>query len=181
VRDHVTTEERDEAAIAEAKELLRPLTKVGSIVNWHDPASNDPRDEYQAAVDYVTALLDPPPIPTNPKQAETYDPRAQRAADEFLGTHASIVRKAVLPALRLGRPPKRKGRHGGLLRDRWIAAVVEAVCTRHKLRPYRNPHPNPHRNRAACGCSIVAEALDQLGIGLSEKSVMRIYAKHKQA
>ena len=95
---HVTTKERDEEAIKEACELLRPLTKPAlswSIVHWNDPpASNDPRDEFETAVEFVIALLDPA-VPTSSAQAETYDSQAQLAADEFLGVHASIVRKAA--------------------------------------------------------------------------------------
>jgi hypothetical protein len=191
---HVTTKERDEAAIEEACKLLRPLTtpaRSRSVVNWDDPdASNDPRDLFEAAVEFVIALLDPDPPSTG--QPETYDSQAQQAAnefwgvydsqaqqaaDEFLGVHASIVRKVVLPALRLGCPPERRGprRGGNLLRDRWIAVVVTTICKWHELDPYRNPlseHP--------CGCSVVAEALRRLGIELAESSVEEIYRKNKQ-
>jgi len=182
VRDpDAITEKRVEAAIAEACELLRPLTKPAlswSIVHWNDPpASNDPRDEFEAAVEFVIALLDPA-TPTSSAQAEHYDSQAQLAADEFLGARASIVRKVILPALRLGHPPKRRGprRGGNLLRDRWIAAVVTTICKRHGLDPYRNPASEHTHN----GCSVVAEALKRLGIGLAEKTVAGIYAAHKQ-
>jgi hypothetical protein len=182
---HVTTEAH-EAAVAEAYELLRPLTKPArswSIINWNDAhADNDPRDEFQAAVEFVIALLDPAK-PKSSAQAETYDSRAQHLADELLGAHASIVRKVILPALRLGRMPKQKGqrRGGHLLRDRWIAAVVTTICQQHGLNPYRNPESNHTYN----GFSVVAEALKRLGIrlgvGLAEKSVEKIYTKHRQA
>src|SRR5262245_53837725 len=105
---HAITEERIEAATKEAVGLLRPLAPLWprgvswSIVNWNEPDASDPRDMYEAAVEFVIALLDPTRRPTNSKRAETYDERAQQAADEFLGVHASIVRKVVLPALRLG-------------------------------------------------------------------------------
>jgi hypothetical protein len=177
--DIAVEQKRIEDAVAEACELLRPLAKPArsrSVINWNDPdAPNDPRDKFEAAAEFVIALLDPA-IPTSSAQEETYDRRAQHAADEFLGVHASIVRKVVLPALRLGRPPKRKGPRGNLLWNRWIAAVVTTICRRHGLKPYRNP-----TSKHACGCSVVAEALDRLGMGLSEKSVARIYAEHGQA
>jgi len=176
---HVTTKERDEAAIAEACELLRPLTKSArswSIVNWNEPDASDPRDVYEAAIALVIALLDPA-TPTSSAQAQTYDSRAQYLADALLGAHALIVRKVILPALRLGRPPKRKGPRSILLRKRWIAAVVTTVCQRHGLDPYRNPASKHTRS----GCSVVAEALNRLGIGLAEKTVAAIYGEHKQA
>src|SRR5262249_18374212 len=76
---HVTPKER-EAAITEACELLRPLTKSGfwSVVNWNDPASNDPRDVFECAVELVIALLDSA-VPTSSAAVETYDSRAQRS------------------------------------------------------------------------------------------------------
>lgn len=176
---HVTPKER-EAAITEACELLRPLTKSGfwSVVNWNDPASNDPRDVFECAVELVIALLDPA-VPTSSAAVETYDSRAQHAADELLGVHASIVRKVVLPALRTGRPPKRKGprRGGNLLWYCWVAAVVTTICQRHRLDPYRNPLSEHTCN----GCSVVSEALKRLGIGREEKTVASIYTKYKQA
>jgi hypothetical protein len=175
-----------EAAIAEACKLLEPLTKPArswSIVNWNQAGSDrrtSRRDLHDAAVEFLIALLDP--APPDDIQPETYDPRPQQAADEFLGVIAPIVRKAVLPALRLPPPPKRKGRRapkrkgppGILVRDRWIAAVVAKLCEEHKLDPYRNPLSEHRCN----GCSVVAEALKRLGIGLSESSVRQIYAKH---
>jgi hypothetical protein len=167
-------EKATEAAIAEACVRLRLLAEPArsrSIISWHDPdAVNDPRDIYEAAIEYVIALLDPA--------------SDSRAADEFLGADAPIVRKAVLPALRLGRLPKHKGPHGNLLRDRWIAAVVTTICQRHGLNPYRNPYRSSTATPASehsNGCAVVAEALDRLGIRLAERSVERIYMKHGQA
>jgi len=165
--------------------LLRPLAEhAGSwaVISWNDPDASDPRDVYEAAIAYVTALLDPaPPPPPEAKdymdRIKTYDSRAQYLADALLGAHALIVRKVILPALRLGRPPKRKGPRSILLRKRWIAAVVTTVCQRHGLDPYRNPASKHTRN----GCSVVAEALNRLGIGLAEKTVAAIYGEHKQA
>jgi hypothetical protein len=179
-------EKKREAAIEEARERLRPLTTMRSwsIVNWDQAGSErrkSRRELHDAAVEFLIALLDPAK-PKNSAQAETYDNRTQRAADELLGVHASIVRKVVLPALRLPPPPKRKGRRapkrkgppGTLLRNRLIAAVVTIICKKYDLDPYRNPESKHTHN----GCAVVAEALKRLGIGLSESSVRQICAKH---
>lgn len=181
MRDHVTTKERDEtaeAAVEEACRLLRPLAGPPlswAVVSLNNPGSNDPRDLYEAAVEFVIALLNPDFI------------QERRGADEFLDTYslipASIVRKVILPALRLGLPPKKSKSQSGsrslLLRDRWIATVVTTISKQHKLKPYRNEASLSERR--CCGCSVVAEALGQLGVPMSEGSVKRIYMKHKQA
>jgi hypothetical protein len=170
--------EEDEEAIAEAQKLLQPLTTARrwSVVNWNDPdASNDPRDEFEAAVEFVIALLDPA-LPESSDQLKTYDGGVQRrAADELLGDLAPIVRKVVLPALRLGRLPKRKGQRSLLVRHRWIAVVVETICQRYGRDPQRNPL-SKHRHN---GCAIIAEALKRLGVGLDEETVKTIYLNHR--
>jgi hypothetical protein len=172
-------EDREEAVIAEACKrlqlLAKPVRPVCSwgIVSWSD-AANDPRDIYEAAVEFVIALLDPPPKPTDPAQAKTYDSRAQQAADELLGAQASIVREVILPALRLGRPPKRRGPRSVLGRDRIIAGVVIAIRQDHGISLDRNPSSKHGRNAYA----IVSEALSRLGdlsLCLSEARVRRIY------
>jgi hypothetical protein len=178
----VTVEEREkaeEAAIADACERLRPLTepaRAWAIISWGDPDA-DPRDKYEAAVEYVIALLDPAK-PTSSAQTETYDSRAQHAADTLLGAHASIVRKFVLPALRLGRVPERKGPRSRLLRNRYIAAVVTAISQQYGLGRYHSGGTNKH---ACDACTIVAEAAKRLGIkNLTRKTVMEIYKRHRQ-
>src|SRR5262249_54933200 len=189
MRDPRVTTEAREAAVAEACKLLEPLTKPArswSIVNWNQAGSDrraSRRDLHDAAVEFVIALLDPAK-PKNDAQAEKYDNGAQqRAADALLGDHAPIVRKVVLPALRLPPPPKRKGDRApkrgprGILWYRLVAAVVTTICERHRLDPYRNPESKHTHN----GCSVVAEALKRLAIRLSESSVERIYMKHRQA
>jgi hypothetical protein len=167
----VTVEEREkvvEAALADAYERLKPLAGPPlswAVVSWNNPDSNDPRDAFEAAVEFVIALLDPGV--------------GRRAADEFLGDLAPIVRKVVLPSLRFGRPPKKSGSRSLFLRDLWITAVVTTICKDHKLNPYRNEESLSER--PCCGCSVVAEALNRLGIKMTELSVKRIYMKHKQA
>jgi hypothetical protein len=141
--------------------MLRPLTKSArsrAIVIWGDP-DTDPRDKYEAAIEYVIALLEQP------------------EADELLGAQASTVRKFILPALRLGRPPRGHGPRNVLMRDRCIATVVTTICQRYGLDPYRNAEDKHDNN----GCAIVARALTRLGIGLAETTVERIYAEHKQS
>jgi len=192
---HITTEAH-EAAVAEAYKLLEPLTKPGyswSIINWNEAGSDrgtSRRELHDAAVGFVIGLLDP--APPGSIQSEThniqpaapigrYDPQVQRAADELLGIIAPIVRKVVLPALRLPPPPKRKGARApkrgprGILWFRWVAAVVTTICQKYELAPYRNPLSEHRRN----GCAVVAEALKRLGIGLSESRVRQIYAEHR--
>ena len=178
---HAITEERIEAAIDDAVELLRPLAKPArswSIVSWNEPDGSDPRDAFEAAVEFVIALLDPP-LPTRSEQAKTYDWRERQAVEKFLGVRAPIVQKVILPALRLGCPPEQRGprRGGKLLRDRWIAAVIPIVCQRHDLDPYRN-RLSEHRSN---GIWVITEALHRLGIDLAETSVAAIYEKHRQA
>jgi hypothetical protein len=155
--DSATNEEkRVEEAIEEAKTHLRPFTaavRSWAIINFNDPdPRRSPKDEYYAAVGFIHCLLDP-----DEKCGD-----ARQAADNFLGVFAPMTRKAILPALRRGLPPKRqKGDPPDslLLRDRWIAAVVEHICSRYGFNPTRN-----NATEGPCGCSIVAEALKQLGI-----------------
>jgi hypothetical protein len=160
----VTVEEREEAAeaaLADACKLLEPLkTKPAlsrAIVSWGDPDA-DPRDKYEAAIEFVIALLEQP------------------EADDLLGAQASIVRESILPALRLGHPPRGHGPRSTLLRDRCIATVVTIICQRHGLDPYSNPE-GKHENN---GCAVVAKALARLEIELAKKTIERIYAEHKQ-
>jgi hypothetical protein len=140
------------AAVAEARYLLGRLGL--DYVSWSDP---DPRDAFRSAVGAIDSILNDP------------------NADSFLGALAPIVRKVIIPALKQGLPPKqlRRGQPTNSFRDRLIAETVEQICRRGF---------SPTRNEASdqeCGCSIVAEALGQLGIRLKEKSVARIWAKHK--
>ena len=89
-----------------------------------------------------------------------------------------ILREVFFRSLRLGRPPKKSGPRSLFLRDLWIAAVVTTICKHHKLNPYRNEESLSER--PCCGCSVVAEALNRLGIKMTELSVKRIYIKYKK-
>src|SRR5262245_40301236 len=102
-----------EAIIEDARRRLQALKKSArATINWNDPEASDPRDRYEASIEFVIGLLN------------------FSEADPFLDSMGltSIVRKGVLPALRLGRPPKKQGRRGADVRYRQIAAVVSAVC-----------------------------------------------------
>lgn len=166
------TEKRVEAALLDAIKLLRPLAPLWpregswSIISWGD-VSKDPRDAFEGAVEFLTALLDPPAC----------NSPVQHAATKILGVPTPILRAAALPALRLGHPAKRRGprRGANLVRDRWIAAVITTICQRHALDPYRN-QVSEHRHN---GIAIVTEALCRLGIELAEPSVAAIYERHK--
>jgi hypothetical protein len=146
-------EKAAEAAVAEVCKGLALLAKPGSswaIVGWNDPiAASDPRDEYEAAIEYVIALLQQQP--------------------------ASALIERRIAALRLGRPPKRKGRRSNLLRDRGIAGMVTTICQRHGFNPYRNQE-NKHEHN---GCAIVSKGLRKLGIDMTEENVRQIYMRHK--
>jgi hypothetical protein len=177
--DSATNEEKrvKEEAIEEAKRKLRPLTatvRSWAIINVNDPdPRHSPKDEYHAAVGFIHCLLDPDPEKSGD---------ARQAADNFLGGFAPIVRKFILPALRQGLPRKRqKGDPPDslLLRDRWIAAVVEHICRRYDFDATRNEATKEAGRE--CGCSIVAEALKRLGIKrLGESQVATTWRQARQ-
>jgi hypothetical protein len=161
MRDPIAEAQRKKEAIELAVSHLLPLaepgSKIGRLINWNDRSENDPRDEFHAAVEFIDALLN------------------DADADAFLGSFAPIVRGSVIPALRRGRPPKKKGQHPAPLRGRWIAAVVGTVCRQYGFSPTHNPaNDNP------CGCSIVAAALEQLGIRASEEHVRKLWIEYCQ-
>jgi len=168
---------RVEEAIKEAQRLLGPLTKnplSWAIVGWHDPdARRNPKDEFYAARGLIHCLLDP-----DPKTCAD----ARQAADNFLGAlgvDAQIVREVVFPALRKGLPPKQSKKdlpRSLLLRDRWIAAVVDRICAQYRFNPTRN-----NATERECACSIVARAAKRLGIKrLGESQVATIWRQARQ-
>jgi hypothetical protein len=68
------------------------------------------------------------------------------------------------------------------LRNQWIAETVAWTCRDGTFSPTRNKDPKATREvRKESGCSIVAEALQGLGLKLGETSVATIWAKHGQA
>jgi hypothetical protein len=175
-------EKRVKKAIEEAERQLRPLAASAlswSIISWNNPdAVRDPRAEFYAAVGFLDALLNPDP---------KGDKEGRQAADNFLGEYARLVREAIIPALWRGRPPKRQKRDqrpkqqkksppGSLLRDRWIAAVVEDICRRYGFHPTRSD-----ATEGECGASIVAEALKRHGFKrLGESHVATIWRRARQ-
>jgi hypothetical protein len=160
----VAEEKRVKAAVEEAVRRLRPLThaRSWSIVNWADP-TNDPKDEFYAAIELVDDIL------------------SHLDADSPLGTFARIAREAAIPVLRRGRPPTLKkdssrSRKKNVLRDRWIAAVVDQICSRYRFYPTRN-----EGTEGECGCSIVAMALAQLKIPLKEDYIAETIWKQNRS
>ena len=152
-------DKRLKAAFKTARNRLHWLTV--DISRWTGRAPDDPKAEFRDAVEMMASIVNDP------------------AVDNLLGGHARIAREYFLSVLRQGRPPlskKRGRRRADSLRDRWIAGTVMVVCQYHGFLPTRSPATDPDTNE--CGCSIVAKALAELGIKLSEKSVARIFGKH---
>jgi hypothetical protein len=79
--------------------------------------------------------------------------------------------------------PRKKGElreQMNALRNQWIAEMVALTCRDGTFLPTRNKDPKVTRPRRESGCSIVAEALRQLGKGMDETSVTEIWIRHKQ-
>ena len=108
--------------------------------------------------------------PQTASYKNTLSAREIRAAEK-----AGRARDAIISALRRGRPgPRGVGHPPNSLRDRWIASTVAVVCMDAQFASTRNSATDTR----ACGCSIVAKALGELGIKLSEKRVRDIWDKH---
>jgi hypothetical protein len=158
---------RDKAALEEAILLLGRLRK--NVYSWNEPGN--PQEEFHASVALIDSIL-------GDATGETPKKRRQAVArvNKFLGpVLAPIVREVALPALRRGRPPirARPGQPAGSPRDRWIAATGEQICRNYGFDLTRNPSTTRH-----CAASIIAKALDRLGMPLSEKRVARILTKY---
>src|SRR5262245_7165985 len=194
---------RIEEAIEEAKRLLKRLAapaRSWAIVSWNDPnPRHSPKDKFYSAVGFIHCLLDPDPKDKEARQAadnflgkillgQQTQP-AHRCA-VLRRVYAQMVREVVLPALRTGRPPTREKRKRGaapkqqekepsgshLLRDRWIAAVVDHI---HEKFEFEYPTRNPSTEDGARACYIVAEALRKLKIKPSSAShVAAIWRRH---
>jgi hypothetical protein len=162
-------ETRDDSPEEEAYKLLRRLANPASswsIINWNDQeASRNPKAEFYAAVGFVDAV---------------FGAIFNDSVTNDLGPFKDVALKQVLPALRRGRPPTRqkRGQHPDafLLRDRWIAAVVDRICLQFGLNATRN-----EATEDKCGCSVIAEALKRHGFRrLSESQVETIWRRHRQ-
>jgi hypothetical protein len=108
------------------------------------------------------------------------------ACDSLISKHAYPgARAAITTALGRARlqPPK-KGewrKQDNALRNQWIAEIVALTCRDGTFSPTRNKDPKAARNRRESGCSVVAQALRELGFkNLGEARVAAIWAKHKQ-
>jgi hypothetical protein len=95
------------------------------------------------------------------------------------------VRKTNIAMLKRTRTrPRKKGvlrEQMNVLRNQYIAGAVALTCRDGTFSPTRNKNPKDKAtgNRKESGCSIVAKALSQLRIAMSENSVTNIWIKHK--
>jgi len=99
------------------------------------------------------------------------------AFGELAGTIPEPVRKRAIEFLKQCQPPT--GRRGGYSlawRDQVIIETVDFLCAKYSLEPTRNPARQTGEH-SPCACSIVAEALRELGINLTEKAVSNIWSR----
>lgn len=61
-------------------------------------------------------------------------------------------------------------------RDEAIKCTVDLVAEEYKLNPTRNPSRSKATTESAC--SIVAKALNKLGVDIKERTVNDIYRRH---
>jgi hypothetical protein len=86
---------------------------------------------------------------------------------------------SLLEYIAAGPPARTRGRKriGNYERNIGLEFAINHACIWGDLKPTRNPHTKKDV-REPCGCSIVAEALRQIGgVRLSEKSLARIYSE----
>jgi hypothetical protein len=144
-------------ATKEARALLSKLC----IVFWGDLPTNDRKRDLEAAVSFLDNLINDP------------------VADHLPGI--AVARKVVLPILKQAQPSKQlRGKPAVLFsaRNQLIAEVVSIISERYGLDPTGNP-ASRDKGRS-CGCSVVSEALRQLGITLSESSIASIWKKFRK-
>ena len=169
-RKPATTDEnaRVKEAVAEARRRLARLT-IG-VVSWSEPPSN-PDLEFRATVALFENILGTP-VP-NRDGTPAPDPYA-----DLMGPLTSVVRQVGLPALKRLRPARRsrRGKPAQSDRDAVIMETIKQICRRYGFRPTRNRARTPGREKES-GCSIVAKALNKLGIALTEKAVEAIWIR----
>ena len=100
-----------------------------------------------------------------------------KAADNLLGPHAKTMREVIIPLLRQGRPPKRERKRpkSDLSFELWITGAVASICREFKFAPTRNPGTEG----VECGASIVQKALLDFGVKRAERTIAKIFAKHR--
>lgn len=76
-----------------------------------------------------------------------------------------------LLALLAGPPSRERGRPRNTVRDRFLVDVIDRIEKVHGIDPTRK-----HRRRA-CGCSIVADVLAELGAAIDEPAVKQVWQR----
>jgi hypothetical protein len=167
-------------AIAEAKRVKNAIDKVRTRLywtlvsdrRWADSrwSGQDPRDEWERgfhdAVEVARKIINDP------------------ACDSLLRKHAGVpgARELIAAALKRARPRSRKKgelrEQMNTLRDQWIAEAV-ALTSKDGFDVHRGGATKDHGRRESA-CSIVAQALRELGFKLSEKRVEAIWDEHKK-
>jgi hypothetical protein len=137
--------EVEKEALRTALYLLGPFIK--DVASWNEHGSNagNPKRELQHAIAFIECVL------------------SDEAADDIPGIE--VARKAAIPILKRNQPAARNR-----WRDQLIVKAIEAVCSRHNLKPTRNPGSRDKEHNPS-GCSVVAELFRLLGIKLSEKRI----------
>jgi hypothetical protein len=102
--------------------------------------------------------------------------------DEEVRMRAAFTREERARLLHLldedaARKPAREGRHKNGDRDHWITRVVANLVEFHGLAPTRNR--GARRGSPESACSIVAQVLRELRVGLSESAVETIWRKRR--
>jgi hypothetical protein len=140
------TPEQKEKAIEDAYRLLVRL----EISSWSEPP-DDPKEELERTIALVECVFGEPAI--------------YRSIPE-------PVRKRAIEFLKQCRPPI--GKHGGYSTAERDRVIIEAIVFIHRKYGI-NPTRNLINQGKACGCSIVMEALRELEINLSEKTIANIW------
>jgi hypothetical protein len=141
-----------EEAIKTATYFLGRLIRNITSWNEHGTDAGSPKRELQHAIGLIECVL------------------GDEAANGIPAIE--IARKAAIPILKRARPPagRKPGAHSLSWRDQLIIGAIEAVCSRHNLKPTRNPGSRDEEHDPS-GCSSVAEALRRQGVKLSEKRI----------
>jgi hypothetical protein len=76
-------------------------------------------------------------------------------------------------------PPSQKGRRKNEVRDQTLAMVVDFIVEAYGINPTRQPESKHRRQESAC--SIVARALDDLGVRprVSEDTLRKVWARYR--
>lgn len=140
-------------ALRTALYLLGPF--IGDVASWNEHGSDagNPKRELRHAIALIECVL------------------GHKIANDIPGV--GLARDAAIPILKRNCPPagKKWGDYPLPWRNRLIVEAIEAICSRHDLKPTRNPG-NRDDEHDPCGCSVVAELFRLAGIELSEKRIV---------